>query len=329
MSEVGLLNVNRYFPLFSIRRKEDIADSDYVWDAEPEDMARFGNLAGTILPDTPLEFALLSYYSPPIIRIRPVQADTILPANNPKLADLKLGAAVYQEIQVLRFLADTNAVGRYEGMLKFITDRGNVTRAEVEAFYRNGIRALISGIGDEEFNKVSFSLRKDNRIGYNAVLTRNAQNGQYVLSYGGIETNGEIRTITGNSPQALSHEMRNGPRKSDFSQLSIDTVSAQAALIPAVKLSDGAINEIKNILTSFYTNPNTQTYTAVMEVSRLYQIHEAANRNGLYDLIRNAYENTMNNLNPAIAQRIISESGRQSTVAVLTRNQQQRLIQLR
>jgi hypothetical protein len=39
-----------------------------------------------------------------------------------------LGAALYQEIQVLRFRGDTAAAGRYEGMLKFVQDRNNVTR---------------------------------------------------------------------------------------------------------------------------------------------------------------------------------------------------------
>jgi hypothetical protein len=96
-----------------------------------------------------LEFAIASYYSPNVIDIRPSQADAILPKNNPKLADQKLGAAVFQEIQILRFLGNTAAVNRHEAVLKFITDRKNVTRAEVEAFYRNGIRALISDIVDE------------------------------------------------------------------------------------------------------------------------------------------------------------------------------------
>jgi len=119
---------------------------------------------------------MLSYYSPPVMNIRPVLADTVLPANNPKQADLKLGAAVFQEIQILRFLGtsagseNTAAVGRHEGMLRFITDRGNVTRAEVETFYRNGIRGLISDTVDEEFNKISWLLGNK----YNAVLTRNA-----------------------------------------------------------------------------------------------------------------------------------------------------------
>jgi len=54
------------------------------------------------------------------------------------------------EIQILRFLGNTAAVGRHEGVLKFITDRKNVTRAEIEAYYRNGIGKLVSDIVDEK-----------------------------------------------------------------------------------------------------------------------------------------------------------------------------------
>jgi len=150
-----MLNVNRYFSYFSIKKEEDIADSDYVWEAKPEDMAKFGNLAGTVLPDTPLEFALLSYYSQPVLNIRPAEADAILPKNNPKLADQKLGAAVFQEIQVLRFLGDTAAVSRHEAMLKWITDRKNATRAEIEAFYRDNIRELVTNAVDEGMQKTT------------------------------------------------------------------------------------------------------------------------------------------------------------------------------
>jgi len=109
------------------------------------------------LVDTPLEFALLSYYSQPVLNIRPPEANAILPANNPKLADTKLGAAVFQELQVLRFLGDTAAVNRHEEVLRFITGRGNVTRAEVEAFYRNNIGALISPTYDRIAEEVLFA----------------------------------------------------------------------------------------------------------------------------------------------------------------------------
>jgi hypothetical protein len=57
---------------------------------------------------------------------------------------------VYQEIQILRFLGNTAAVGRHEGTLKFITDRGNVSRAEIEVCYRQNIGAHVATVVDEE-----------------------------------------------------------------------------------------------------------------------------------------------------------------------------------
>jgi len=144
--------------------------------------------------DTPLEIALLSI-SPGVEGIRPPEANVMLPANNPRLADQRLGAAVFQEMQILRFLADTAAVSRHEAMLQWIISRGNVTRAEVEAFYRGGIRGLISETVNEEFNKISFPIRniiRQQDSSYGGVLTRNPQNGHYTLSYGGAYTNNRL-----------------------------------------------------------------------------------------------------------------------------------------
>ena len=102
--------------------------------------------------DTPLEIALYAHYCPVADPI-PAEADRILPRNNPRLVDRQLGAAVFQEIQVLRFLGDTAAVNRHEAVLQYITGRGNATRAEIETFYRNNIRGLVSQVVDEEFSK--------------------------------------------------------------------------------------------------------------------------------------------------------------------------------
>jgi hypothetical protein len=157
-----MLNTRNYLSYFSLRVNE-IADSDIVWEASDEEIVYFGTLNwddkkndDTVFVDTPLEFALLSYYSQPVLNIRPAEADAILPANNPRQADLKLGAAVFQEIQILRFLGNTAAEGRHRGILKFITDRRNVTEAEVETYYRNNIRGLVSDTVDENIAKSRF-----------------------------------------------------------------------------------------------------------------------------------------------------------------------------
>jgi hypothetical protein len=154
--QTDLLNVKTYYPLFSINRSTDIVYSDYLLEAAYEEIVFFGSLNSynsqsevTWLVDTPLEFALLSYYSSALREIRPVQANEILPADNPRLAGLRLGAALYQDIQVFRFFANNQAVEKDEEMLSFVCDRNGVTRAEIETFYRNNIRGLVSQVVDE------------------------------------------------------------------------------------------------------------------------------------------------------------------------------------
>jgi hypothetical protein len=151
MSGVNLLDVNKYFSYFSIKKKEDIVDSEYVWSVPTEDETRFGKVGGDLdLVDTPLEFALLSYYSQPVVNIRPIDAKNMLPANNPRVAGLKLGSAVLKELAEIKFFDPNNrdAVGRYEGMLKFISDKNGVTRVEIEGYLKQGIAAEV----DKHFN---------------------------------------------------------------------------------------------------------------------------------------------------------------------------------
>jgi hypothetical protein len=86
-----------------------------------------------------------------------------------KQAELKRGAKVFQEIQILHFLGNTNAEGRYKGELKFITDRKNVTEDEVEAFQRSGMRKLVSDIVDEQAARLA---QEGERIPSASALTR-------------------------------------------------------------------------------------------------------------------------------------------------------------
>jgi len=152
-----MLNTRTYVEIFGFTSGRIDPGDDYILESSASDERFFSKLSGNEdWIDTPLEFALLSYYSQPVLKIRPKEADAILPANNPKLADQKLGAAVFQEIQVLRFLGDTAAVNRHEAVLQFITGRKNVTRAEIETYYRNNIGTLVSQVVDENIAKSRF-----------------------------------------------------------------------------------------------------------------------------------------------------------------------------
>jgi hypothetical protein len=147
-----MLNLNAYSDLF----KNSVGTyTKYSRKASTEDHDRIAALGGEYLDgvDTPLEIALLSTCAG-VVDVRPVEASRIL--GNAKQADLKLGAAVLQEAQVLRFLGNMDAVGRHEGILKFITDRGNVTRAEIESYYRQGIGASVAEAVNTKFNEDYF-----------------------------------------------------------------------------------------------------------------------------------------------------------------------------
>jgi hypothetical protein len=288
------------------------------------------------LVDTPLEIALLSL-SAGVVDIRPVEAQNILPANN-RTSALKLGAAVYKELVELKFLASTSstsltstslgersraerdAIGRYEGMLHFISERNGVSRAEIEAYFRQGIGGLIAETVDAEFNKISFLLENSRTYSsarsHSAVLTRDVRTGQYILSYGGTYTNNETRTITANSLEALSSEMRNGRYKADFDQTGIDQVRTQAALIPAavyarwqtVGVAQGtdALALVKETLTRFYLEPSRETYEAVRGI---YSRYRALSTFGdpLATNANIALISVINSLNPAIYTKITSE----------------------
>jgi hypothetical protein len=147
-SAVSLLNaadLRNYSKPF-LNSNGTVMSSKYLRVASSEDRGRFRDLGGDpALTDTPLEIALLSTCAG-VVDVRPVEASTIL--GNAKQADLKLGAAVYQEMQMLRFLSNTDAVGRHEGIIKFITDRGNVSRTEIETYLKGGITEVVNA----EFN---------------------------------------------------------------------------------------------------------------------------------------------------------------------------------
>ena len=195
-------------------------------------------------------------------------------------SDMWFLGAMYMEILVNRFLGKSDAVAKYENWLKTASDKNKVTRQEIEAFYRDNVRALIAGVVDEEFNKISWLLGRK----YNAVLTRNSQNGQYILSYEGyFNEKKQTKIFSAPSLEALSSKMRNDNEyKADFNQNDVNEVEAQAALIPAVVYVDwkakgiaGGVDGmalIKETLTNFYLNPSKTTYDVICGIDARYAI---------------------------------------------------------
>jgi Tol biopolymer transport system component len=239
----------------------------------------------------------------------------------PKETALQFGAMVQKELAVLRFLEPNNAaVGRYEAILQSLTARGNVTRAEVESYYRQGIGALIAGEVDREFNRVSFVLDNTaSRTSYDAVLTRGANN-QYILNYKRLGT--KYEPITANSLDELLSAMS---RNSNFDHNCINAVRSQAALIPAVRLTSQALGDIKTIITSFYTNPNAGTYSAVKDVYVLYNNTAVVSVSVFFRMARDSYGKTLASLNTALAERVINAPTR---ITDISRTQVDRLTSL-
>jgi hypothetical protein len=314
-----MLNVNNYSKLFL--NGNGVISRTYTRSATEDNYNRIAVLGGSEIGiDTPLEISLLSYTAG-VIDVRPVEANAILPANDPKLSGKKLGAAVLKELTELKFLdpSNTAAIGRYEGMLKFISDKNGVSRAEIESYYRQGIGALVAETVDAEFNKVSFILDAVNRTSYSTVLTRNAQN-QYILSY---ERLGTIYTpISGISLENLLAKVS---KSFDFNQASVDQVRSQAALIPAVRLGRQSLDEIKVILTNFYLSPNTGTYNAVKEVYALYTNARLTTGEAIFEKIRLGYVATLTIWNEGLARKVVADA-QPGTYTTLTTAQQRRLV---
>jgi hypothetical protein len=271
-----------YFPI------QKVEDNDYVWSATDKDYEKFMPLGGdSEWIDTPLEFALLSYYSQPVVTIRPVKAAQDLPADN-RTSEIQLAAWTYIELQTVKFLdpGNQNRLVNYNTMLKFITDKNKITQAELNA----ALRASISTAVDEEFNKISFLLDGAPNGSYNAVLTRDPKTGQYTLYYERPSIANDDEKLTAPTLDALLIAMRDGKSKSDFNKTTIDAVRAQAALIPAVA-KPAELNAVKQVITNFFTTPNSNTFKAM------------ANPYALASFML-AYYRAINALSPDLAQKL-------------------------
>jgi tetratricopeptide (TPR) repeat protein len=224
---------------------------------------------------------------------------------------LVAGAATYMEMQVNKYLGKGDPA-RYATMLKFIEDKSGVTQADITNYVKAGISTAV----DEQFNKVAFRLDY-----HNATLSRDSDTGKYTLSYGGVNTNNEIRTITANLLEALSSEMRNGKNKADFTAKDLGTVRAQVANIPAVVLAatgttNGVLDTLKTTLTGFYTSPTSANYNTVKGIYTLFCKREKDYfGDRFFSTIRGTYENVLSALSDPLAQKVFADSNAAGSVA--------------
>jgi hypothetical protein len=327
------LNLSTYAGYFGFQGGNVNPTSRYCGTAPLAERRSFSDLAGNEKQvDTPLEFALLSYYSQPVVNIRPVDAQTMLPARN-KTSETQLAAWSAIELAVLRFTNPSSpSIGKYEGILHFIKGRqtdatsDDITQNEINA----AVRQIVSAEVDAQFYRVEFFVedRTVNR-GYNAVLTRDARN-QYVLSYEGYFNGTKLtKTLSGTSLDNLLAAMSSP----DFNQNDKNELRAQAGNIPAVRLGPAAMDDIKVILATFYESPNVGTYAAVAAVYALYSKMDistrAATRDMIFLYISNSYVNAISSLNEGLAQKVFADTSAPGRSITLSSAQQQRLLELR
>jgi hypothetical protein len=238
-----------------------------------------------------------------------VEASAML--GNPRQADLKLGAAVYQEMQILRFLGDTAAAGRHEGIIKFITDRGNVSRAEIENYLKDGIAEVV----DAKFGKVSgFMLDRK----YNVELAYNSQTKQYTLSYERPSVENDDKQISVPTLDTLSSAMS---RSGDFSATAFNAVREQAALIPVVVLAetgttDAVLGTVKKALTDFYLSPTIANYNTVKGIFALFRRRAwEYPQDPFFEIINSTYFSTLSELSEPLARKVFSDINQENYAA--------------
>jgi hypothetical protein len=320
LTDIRLLNVGAYVSSLGAGKISDgrtivpVKYEDPLSDDEYYSVAKLGGSQEGI--DTDYEALLATYYFQKAANIRPPEAVRELPANN-KTSELKMGAAAYMDMQVARFTGKDAAP--YAAALKFITDRSQVSEADIKRFMAQGIAAEV----DAQFNKVSFLVTNSN-TDHNAILTRSANAG-YTLTYWGAYTNNETRTITASTLDVLMAEMDR--RKTDFDQTGINQVREQAALIPAVRLGSKALDDIVVILEQFYTRPTAETYGYLKDVYVLYENTWVTSQNQLFMNAAGSYANALSNLNQPLAQKIFEDS-RVSSRVTLSPVVQQELVKL-
>jgi hypothetical protein len=317
-----LFGLGNYVPLFydnnAVVLGPDRARiaSSYYRVIESDTIREFRGLEGRETSiDTALEWALASYYSPAVVQIRPAEAVAILPENN-RESPLKLASAVLHKMAEVKFLApqDTAAVGRYEGMIKFIQDKHGLTRTEIDNYFRTALRAEVRRQVDQHFSCAEFNMNNDAlRAMYITTLTVDPQSGLYTLSYYRPSVANSNKTIQNLTLNNLLAEMRKNT--AEFDQRCIDTISDIALKIPSVfyaniKAREGidALELVTEAIVSFYVNPSQDNYNTLAGINARMLINISGS-NSVPSFALHAYDQVLReNLN-----ELYSRINRQTT----------------
>jgi hypothetical protein len=305
-SNVGLLNAGTYSTQF-INEDTNCMASSFTIKAKKinrDEANRIAALSGDSgLFDTAEEIALLSTTAG-VINVRPVEAAEMLPASDPVLIDLQLGAMLYMKKAAVSFLGGGDPA-KYAVELKFITDRGNVTEADIKNFMAQGIAETVNA----EFNKIRFSMSNPTAYKYDVAMTHNPQTGYYKLSYKNTEN--ITKEISAASLEALISVMSRNP--AEFSQTSVNETRWEAALMPAVifddwkKTTPSMVNPyelLTRALTNFYITPNETDYRVIRGIHARAQLAAFTDGDGFTRNMRSSIEYTLFSLNQELNSKI-------------------------
>jgi hypothetical protein len=264
----------------------------FGYTATDEEYSMLGSLGGTKdLIDMSTELAA----SAAILNIRSIEPQDAL----------KIYTEIAMEGAVNSFLGTTGAT--HTGVLSRLKAKYNFTDRQIRGAIENAVHSEV----DAQFNRISFRLDR-----HNAILSHNPKTGEYTLSYGGVNTNNETRNITANSLQALSSEMLSGRNKTDFTSADLNTLRAQAALIPAV-VFDGWRKSTWNMvdpyellakaLTDFYTTPNRTNYEVICGIQARAMLAVIADDDTFTDAMDGAIGNTIASLSTGLYEKMAKD----------------------
>jgi hypothetical protein len=293
-----LLNVGNYSKFF-LNAHGRMAPK-YTRVASDDDYNKIAALGGEYLDgvDTPLEIALLSTCAG-VVDVRPVEASTIL--GNARQADLKLGAAVYQEMQMLRFLGNTDAVGRHEGILKFITDRGDVSRSEIESYLKQGINSLV----DETFSNVYVATRD-----YHVNIIYNLETKSYKVTYTKNRDTTPKEITAKDLPELERKLTASGAFRTDDISLIIND---KALKIPSYVYSDwvekglaqaNGVTLIREAVTNFFVAPTKASYDVLVGIYANYWLNGGLIMGSFEHEARVDFDFVLGSLSPDISKQI-------------------------
>jgi hypothetical protein len=263
---VGLLDTSAY----SNRVKTNDKYADYLATAfmtNMDETLRIAGLSGDVYDfDTAEEITLLSATAG-VINIRPVEAARMLPADDPVLVDLQLGAMLYMKKAAVSFLGNGDPA-KYAAELKFITYCGRITNADIENFVKQGIAEVV----DEEFGKIYFMIDRN----YNAILAYNNRTHTYKLTY--TDAKDVTKEIQARDLDDLRAKMT---ASRDFTADGVTlAVNEKAGYIPAVVyanwLANGiskgvdAVALVKEAIAKFYLEPTKTNYDTLAGIYARY-----------------------------------------------------------